>query len=118
MAAPASGTISFIEIGSADAEAIRTFFGTVFGWPSHDDAWLQTPTIKAGTHGDDPTPQIYVYFHASDLEAAAQSVRDAGGEADDVVEEPGFGRFVNCRGPGGLQFGLHQQIGEPLSPSH
>jgi predicted enzyme related to lactoylglutathione lyase len=111
MADPPSGVISFIEIGSADADAIRSFFGAVFGWSSHNDAWLQTPTIKAGTHGGDPTPQIYVYFHASDLEGAAQKVRAAGGEAADVVEEPGFGRFVNRRGPGGLQFGLHQSAG-------
>ena len=111
MAAPSSGTISFIEIGSVDADAIRSFFGAVFGWSSHDNAWLQTPTIKAGTHGEDPTPQIYVYFHASDLEGAAKNVRAAGGEAAEVAEEPGFGRFVNCRGPGGIQFGLHQLVG-------
>ena len=110
MAAPSSDTISFIEIGSADADEIRAFFGAVFGWPAHDGAWLQTPTMKAGTHGEDPTPQIYVYFQASDLEGAAKNVRNAGGEAGDVTEEPGFGRFVNCRGPGGLQFGLHQPV--------
>ena len=110
MAAPSSGTISFIEIGSVDAAEIRSFFGAVFGWSSHDNAWLQTPTIKAGTHGEDPAPQIYVYFHAADLEDAAERVRAAGGEAAEVVEEPGFGRFVNCRGPGGLQFGLHQPV--------
>ena len=80
MADPSSGTISFIEIGSDDADAIRSFFSSVFGWSSHDDAWLQTPTIKAGTHGADPTPQIYVYFQASDLEGAANKVRAAGGE--------------------------------------
>lgn len=108
MTVPSSGAISFIEIGSANGEAIRAFFGAVFGWTSHDDAWLQTPTIRAGTHGEDPTPQIYVYFHAADLEGAAKMVRAAGGEADGAVEEPGFGRFVNCRGPGGIRFGLHQ----------
>ncbi len=108
MTAASSGVISFIEIGSADGEVIRTFFSAVFGWRSHDNAWLQTPTIKAGTHGEDPQPQIYVYFHASDLEGAAQTVRSAGGEADDVVDEPGFGRFVHCRAPGGIRSGLHQ----------
>lgn len=108
MAGPSSGVISFIEIGSADAQALRTFFGAVFGWPSHDDAWLQTPTIRAGTHGEDPTPQIYVYFQAADLDGAAERVRAAGGEAEAITQEPGFGRFVNCRGPGGVQFGLHQ----------
>jgi predicted enzyme related to lactoylglutathione lyase len=108
MAGPASPTVSFIEIGSSDAGAIQAFFGSVFGWPCHDGAWLQTPTIKAGAHGGDPAPQIYVYFNVADLEAAAQRVRASGGEADPVTDEPGFGRFVNCRAPGGIIFGLHQ----------
>ena len=70
MADPAAPTVSFIEIGSSDAGATQAFFGSVFGWPCHDGAWLQTPTIKAGTHGDDPAPQIYVYFNVSDSAAA------------------------------------------------
>jgi hypothetical protein len=108
MAEPTPDTVSFIEIGSADAGATRSFFGKVFDWPCHDDAWFQTPTIKAGTHDEDPSPQIYVYFNVSDLEAAAVRVRASGGEAGEITEEPGFGRFVNCRAPGGIQFGLHQ----------
>src|SRR5258707_2780253 len=110
MTKPTAGVVSFIEIGSGDAGPTRAFFSAVFGWPSHDDAWLQTPTIKAGTHGEDPTPQIYVYFHAADLEGSAKAVRAAGGEAADMVEEPVFGRFVNFRGTGGRQFGLQQPI--------
>ncbi len=108
MTEPVAGAISFIEIGSSDAAATRSFFSAVFGWPSHDDAWLQTPTIKAGTHGEDPAPQIYAYFHVLDLLAAAERVRALGGEAGAITDEPGFGRFVNCRAPGGVQFGLHQ----------
>jgi hypothetical protein len=101
-------TVSFIEIGSNDAGVTQAFFGSVFGWPVRDGMWLQTPTIKAGTHGDDPAPQIYVYFRVDDLEAAAERVRASGGEADPATDEPGFGRFVNCRAPGGINFGLHQ----------
>ena len=108
MTEPTAGVISFIEIGSGDATSTRSFFSALFGWPCHDGAWLQTPTIKAGTHGEDPAPQIYVYFNVADLQAAAESVRGLGGEADEVTEEAGFGRFVNCRAPGGIQFGLHQ----------
>ena len=63
--------------------------------------------MKIGTHGDDPAPQIYVYFKVDDLEAAAARVRAAGGKAQAASDEPGFGRFVNCVGPGGLAFGLH-----------
>jgi predicted enzyme related to lactoylglutathione lyase len=105
---PTTGQVSFLEIGSTDAAAVRAFFGAVFGWPSHDDAWMQAPTMKVGTHGDDPAPQIYVYFNVPDLEAAAAKVRAAGGEAEAPTDEPGFGSFVNCTGPGGLAFGLHK----------
>jgi predicted enzyme related to lactoylglutathione lyase len=107
MPRPSSGQVSFLEIGAKDAGAIRAFFGAVFGWPSHDEAWMQAPTIKVGTHGDDPAPQIYVYFNVSDLEAAAAKVRAAGGVTEAPTDEPGFGRFVNCVAPGGLAFGLH-----------
>jgi len=104
-----SGRVSFLEIGSAgDAGATRAFFGAVFGWPLHDDAWFQTPDIKAGTHGEDPAPQIYVFFEVPDLEAAAARVRAAGGTTEDLANEPGFGRFINCAAPGGVHFGLHQ----------
>jgi predicted enzyme related to lactoylglutathione lyase len=111
MADPVPGHVSFLEIGSGDVAASRRFFGAVFGWPLHDEAWFQTPTLKAGTHGDDPAPQIYVYFNVCDLEAAAARVRAAGGDAEAPTDEPGFGRFVNCRDPGGIRFGLHQIAG-------
>ncbi len=108
MADPTPGQVSFLEIGSGDVAATRAFFGAVFGWPCHDDAWLQTPTIKAGTHGGSEAPQIYVYFNVDDLDAVAARVRAAGGEAGEPTDEPGFGRFVNCRDPGGIRFGLHR----------
>jgi hypothetical protein len=104
----APGTVSFLEIGSTDMAATRKFFGEVFDWPFRDDMWFQTPTIKAGLHGNDPTPQMYVYFHVVDLDAAAARVRAAGGEASEIKDEGEFGRFVNCKDPGGIQFGLHQ----------
>ncbi len=108
MADAKPGEVSFLEIGSADGAMTRAFFSGVFGWPSRDEAWLQTPSIKAGTHGDDPSPQIYVYFNVPDLEETAARVRAEGGEAGQIVTEPGFGRFVHCRDPAGVRFGLHQ----------
>ena len=108
MSEPVPGRVSFLEIGSRDGGATRSFFSAVFGWPCQDGVWFQTPDLKAGSHGDDPTPQIYVYFHVPDLDAASARVRAAGGEADPPSDEPGFGRFVSCRDPGGIHFGLHQ----------
>ena len=112
MESVASGCVSFLEIGSGDAVATRKFFGAVFDWPCHDNAWLQTPNLRAGTHGDDPTPQIYVYFNVHDLPAAIARVKAAGGEASDPSVEPGFGSFSNCRAPGGISFGLHHTKAE------
>jgi predicted enzyme related to lactoylglutathione lyase len=111
MTEAAEGAVSYLEIGAGDAAQLRAFFSGLFGWPSHDDAWLQAPGLRAGTHGDDPAPQIYVYFKAHDLQAAAQRVRELGGEAGEVTDAADFGRFVNCRTPGGINFGLHQPAG-------
>jgi predicted enzyme related to lactoylglutathione lyase len=107
MADPAPCTVSFLEIGSTEMTATRKFFGAVFDWPCRDEMWFQTPTIKAGLHGNEKTPQIYVYFAVSDLDEAAARVRAAGGEASEIKDEGEFGRFVNCKDPGGILFGLH-----------
>jgi len=100
--------VSFLEIGSRDAAETRAFFSTIFDWPCHNDMWLQTPTIRAGVHGADPSPQIYVYFHVEDMAAAMARVKAAGGEADEPTHVPGFGTYSNCRDPGGAAFGLHK----------
>jgi predicted enzyme related to lactoylglutathione lyase len=107
------GKVSFVELGTSNAERSRPFFERVFGWNFHPMAegggWFQAPSMRVGLHGDDPQPQIYVYFEVPDLEQAMALVREAGGEAEPPEPEtPGFGRFSNCRDPQGIRFGLHQ----------
>ena len=36
MSEPVPGRVSFLEIGSRDGAATRSFFGEVFGWPCRD----------------------------------------------------------------------------------
>jgi len=106
------GTVSFIEVGTTDPESSRPFFERVFGWPFHamsgGGGWFQGPSIRVGLHGDDPQPQLYVFFAVPDLEQAIARVHEAGGQAEAPSEAPGFGRFANCRDPQGIVFGLHQ----------
>ena len=52
------------------------------------EGWFQTPSIKAGFHGNDPTPGIFVFFSVPDLEEAIAKVRELGGEAAEPSEEP------------------------------
>ena len=109
------GDISFLELGStaADTTKSQAFFAAVFGWQAHPmpqgGSWFQGPRIRVGLHGNDPGPQIYVFFAVPDLDAAIESVRHAGGYVDPAItHEPDFGRFANCRDPLGIPFGLHQ----------
>ena len=86
-------TISFIEFGATDATATRGFLGQLFGWDFHPiregpEGWFQTPSFKAGVHGNDPSPGILVFFAVTDLEAAIAKVKDLGGEADKATDEP------------------------------
>jgi predicted enzyme related to lactoylglutathione lyase len=109
-----AGEISYIEIGSGEAQATARFISDLFGWafsPMGDagDGWFEAAGIRAGLHGNDPAHGTVVYFRVSDLEASAARVRELGGEVEEpAAEEPGFGRFYNCRDPQGLRFGLHQ----------
>ncbi|MEO0704421.1 MAG: VOC family protein [Cyanobacteria bacterium J06649_5] len=109
-----AGDVSYIEIGAQNAEASRTFFEQLFGWNFHPmgndgEGWFQTPSIKAGLHGQDSEPQISIFFDVPDLMAAISKVQDLGGEAEQPgPDEPGFGRFCSCRDPQGVRFGLHQ----------
>ena len=107
------GNVSFLEIGSGDASISRVFFEQVFGWAFNPmgptEGWFQTPSIRAGLHGNDPEPRLYVFFDVPNLEAAVERVRAAGGQADAPgAVEPGFGRFSGCCDPQGIRFGLHE----------
>jgi uncharacterized protein len=106
--------ISYVEIGSADATKTSGFFSELFNWPYNpmgsNGGYYNMPDIKAGLHDQDPAPQFYVYFAVPDIEVAIAKVRALDGEADGAInDEPGFGRFCNCKAPGGIFFGLHQK---------
>jgi len=109
--------ISFVEIGAKNAGRTRAFLEQLFGWPFHphgggENGWFQTPALKAGLHGDDPSPGFLVFFGVADLEAAIEKVRQLGGKAGNASDEPGFGGFSICSDPDGLPFGLHQMHGK------
>jgi uncharacterized protein len=114
------GDVSFIELGSAEIETRKSevFFQELFGWHFQSmpqgGGWFQAPRLRIGLHGNDAGAGIYVFFEVTNLEEAMAIVQKAGGEADpSITEEPGFGRFANCRDPQGIRFGLHQRpVGE------
>lgn len=106
------GGLSHFEIGVSDVEKAKSFFGKLHGWQFDempDGAAIDTPTSRGGLHGKDPDNCIVAYFAVADIGKAVRMVRELGGEAGDPGdEEPGWGRFSQCRDNQGVRFGLHQ----------
>lgn len=108
------GSLSHVEIGAPDGSQALVFFQQLFGWSPQpmgalQNAWLQTPSVRVGVHGDDPQSCMVLYFRVEDLASSVLQVQALGGHTGEVSDpEPGFGRFCLCRDPQGVCFGLHQ----------
>ncbi|MEU5340505.1 MULTISPECIES: VOC family protein [unclassified Streptomyces] len=116
-----SGEPTFFEIGVADPERGRAFYGSLLGWtfePGTSEGGgfaVTTGGVPGGMHGGDAGASPYLFFRVDDLDAAVARVRELGG----TVEDPGdggdseesaarFGRFKLCRDDQGSAFGLHE----------
>ena len=62
----------------------------------------------AGAIGHAPEKGLIAYFGVTDVDAAVARVRDLGGEAAEVQEIPGIGRYAKCADRHGNQFGLYE----------
>jgi uncharacterized protein len=118
------GNVSFVEFGTTEPDVgkSRSFFEKLFEWQFHPmpqgGGWFQASSMRLGLHGNDPEPQVYVFFEVRDLERAIAIVTESGGHADSPVTEEGdFGRFAFCRDPQGIRFGLHQRSAAEVARS-
>ncbi|MEG3628087.1 VOC family protein [Streptomyces poriticola] len=120
-----AGEPSFFELGVADPERGRVFYGALFGWamdpgPTGRGYTLGTGGLPGGMHGGDAGASPYLFFRVDDLEAAAARVRELGGSVESIGGEGGedpesagrFGRFMLCRDDQGSAFGLHEPPGK------
>lgn len=111
------GAPSHFEMGVPDAARAKAFYGPLLGWTFHpmgsgEEGWIETPGVRGGLHENDPSARILTYFTVPDIDAAARTVRELGGEPGTPSQEtPGFGRFAECRDDQGVPFGLHQPPG-------
>jgi len=109
-----AGEPTHFEIGVGDAQRAREFYVRLFDWQFHPmgggaEGWIDTGGARGGLHDNDPTPGVVVYFSVPDIEAALVTVEQLGGEPGQASpDEPGFGRFAECRDDQGIRFGLHE----------
>jgi predicted enzyme related to lactoylglutathione lyase len=106
------GEPSHLELGVPDVGAARAFFASLLGWESSDmgsGGWVNTPTVNIGMHGDDPEAHFEVFFSVPDLEAGMARLTELGGTLIGEVNDSGdFGRWIECKDPQGVRFGLRQ----------
>ena len=112
-----AGEVSFFELGVKDPAPAREFYSELFGWhmrpgPSGEEQGFQieTENIHGGLHGGDEGASPYIFFKVDEIQAAAERVRQLGGEAEfNEHSGPGpSGTFAFCRDNQGSSFGLHQ----------
>ncbi|WP_020519191.1 VOC family protein [Catelliglobosispora koreensis] len=108
-----SGVPTFMELGVPDAEKARDFYSAVFpawNWgPKPNGFRVHTDTVTAGIHGGDDTRELVVYLSVDNIDEAVKRIRDAGGEADAIMDGgPQYGRFAECKDNQGVSFGVHE----------
>lgn len=108
-------TISYIELGVTDLPATRAFYQSAFGWRFRDygpmysaflaaDGESEAGGLNAGAAPGEVGPLLLLA--ATDLEAALEAVREAGGRiAADPYSFPG-GRRFEFLDPSGNRLGV------------
>ena len=109
------GEPSYLELGVPDADAARAFFGALLGWQSVDQGSggsVQTATLGIGIHGSDPEAHFEVFFAVAELASSIAKLTELGGSTvSEINHSEGFGRWVECRDPQGVRFGLREIAG-------
>jgi uncharacterized protein len=112
-----NGTPNWVDIGVPDMAAAQAFYGDLLGWEfsggfgGYVDATSKGRLAAGLGPQDDPDdpPRWTTYFATDDAAAAAQRIRDAGGQVVTGPMEVGpKGTFAIARDPQGNPFGVWQ----------
>jgi len=102
------GDISYVVLKVADLIGAQHFFSSLLGWtfePGRSGVHVQGPAPMTGM--SEGHPGAILCFRVDDLAAAADRVRQAGGTAQDVTQQP-YGLESTCIDNQGVPFFLHQ----------
>jgi uncharacterized protein len=119
------GDVSYISLGVPDIERAQAFYGAVLGWrfapgrPEHQGRQVEEVIPQIGLWSG---PQLLgrvvhgavLAFRVDDLASAVERVREQGGTAGEIHQEP-YGLTAACRDNQGMDLYLHElaPTGEP-----
>jgi uncharacterized protein len=109
-------SIAWFEIAAGDTGRAQKFYGELLGWQFQPfepggDYYMAGEAGGAIYPGANGQPSVLVYFGVDDVEAATARVGDLGGEAGEIQEIPGVGRYSICTDTEGNRIGLYQAQG-------
>lgn len=120
------GEFSWNELASTDLEQAFGFYEALFGWNKTDAMDMgdmgayQMYGLSDHTYGGmftktaempGPPPPWWIYYvRVADVDAAAEMVKEAGGQVlTGPMEVPGGDRIAQCLDPQGAMFALHSK---------
>jgi predicted enzyme related to lactoylglutathione lyase len=119
------GHVGWHELLAADRDKAMTFYGELFGWQKADAEVNQAKPYQQFSIGGrtiggiftktpmDPMPYWHFYLDVSDVDAAAERVKAAGGRIfEGPLEVPGDSWIVRCADPQGAAFALQGKRGQ------
>ena len=104
----------YIELPTTDMAAMKTFYGSVFGWDYIDYGPNYAAITRAGMEGGfdaradrEPSDQgALIILYSDNLDASEQAVKDANGIiVQDIFEFPG-GRRFHFKDPSGNELAV------------
>lgn len=117
---PRPGHVAWHELYTDDWEGAWAFYSDLFGWEKTSSMEMGNGTYQMyGKDGHQmggmmnrPNQEIpamwFYYIHVPDIHAAAQAVKDNGGEVwNEPMQIPGGDMVAHCRDPQGTLFALH-----------
>ena len=97
---------------SEDAEALRSFFADVLGFPSVDagGGWLifGLPPAEVAAHPAEQSGRQELYLMCDDVERTVSELQAKGVEFTGPISDEGFGLMTAMRLPGGGELGLYE----------
>ncbi len=102
------GDIGYMTLNVPDAARARAFYGALFGWTVHETGegfHVSSITPPSGISGGHDRADVMIYFRVDDIDAAAQRVRDLGGEVLSTADYESGGN-AECVDDQGLRFDL------------
>jgi predicted enzyme related to lactoylglutathione lyase len=106
--------LGYLTMTVGDVDRGRTFFGKLFAWEFAQNkaggrrtyAHITNAGLPMGLY-DDPGPVARLYFRVDDIAAAAERVRELGGQVGEIGESE-TGKYAECLDDQGTQFNIWQ----------